>query len=159
MKRAIVFLSIILASGLTAVTVYNTLVDAQSWGAEIPTSIQVARDYYKHVDPRYFYLIVGPINQLLILLAIILFWKHSQLRLYFIGSFLLYAAIIILTITYFVPRDIILFTWPIEQHIEDIRAASTEWWQMNWLRTLLGLGGVFLSIKGLDGYYRARFAA
>ena len=31
-------------------TVHNTLVNAKSWGSEIPTSIQVARDYNKHVD-------------------------------------------------------------------------------------------------------------
>jgi hypothetical protein len=38
------------ASGLVMVTIYNTLVDAKSWGADIPGSIQAARDYFKHVD-------------------------------------------------------------------------------------------------------------
>jgi hypothetical protein len=77
MKRAVLFLSIILASGLVMVTVYNTVVDAKSWGSDIPSSIQAAREYYKHVDPRRFYALIGPPNMLLSLLTIILFWKEG----------------------------------------------------------------------------------
>lgn len=155
MKKAIVYLSIIFASGLVMVTIYNTLIDAGSWGSDIPASIQAARDYYKHVDPRRFYRIIGPPNLLLSLLTIILFWKNGvSLRIYFGTSFLLYAAIVILTFTYFVPRDLILFTWPIQDHLEEIRTAARQWSEMNWLRTLLGLAGVLFSCKGLDTYYK-----
>jgi hypothetical protein len=157
MKKCILFLSIICASGLTLVSIYNTIVDAKSWGSDIPTSIQTARDYYQHVDPRRFYAIAGPVNQVLILLTVILFWKDSvALRFYFVGSFALYAAIVMLTFAYFVPRDLILFTWPIPEHPEQIRAASAQWSRMNWLRSLLGLAGVLLSFKGLDTYYTTR---
>jgi uncharacterized membrane protein len=154
MKKAVIYLSIIIASGLTMVTVYNTIIDARSWGSDIPASIQTARDYYAHVDPRLFFLIFGPINQLLISLAIILFWKNPGTRLYFAASFLLYGGIVILTLLYFVPHDLILFTWPIADHLEEIKVAAAQWSQMNWLRTLLGLAGVLSSIKGLDNYYR-----
>jgi hypothetical protein len=157
MKKAILFLSIILASGLVMVTVYNTIVDAKSWGSDIPASIQAAREYYKHVDPRRFYAIIGPPNLLLSLLTIILFWKDGvSLRMYFGASFLLYAAIVILTLTYFIPRDLILFTSQVQTHIEEIRTASSQWLQMNWIRTLLGLAGVLCSCKGLDVYYRSQ---
>ena len=160
MKKAILFLSIIVASGLVMVTVYNTIVDAKSWGSDIPASIQAARDYFKHLDPRRFYAIIGPPNLSLSLLTIIVFWKDGvSLRVYFASSCLLYAAIVILTFTYFIPRDLILFTWPIQDHIEDIRTAASQWSEMNWLRTLLGLGGVMFSFKGLDTYYKTRAAA
>lgn len=55
----------------------------------------------------------------------------------FCNLFLLYPAIVILTFTYFIPRDLILFTWPIQDHIEEIRTAASQWSEMNWLRTLL----------------------
>src|SRR5262245_63817420 len=98
MKKWVLFVSILCASGLTLVSIYNTVVDAKSWGSDIPASIQTARDYYLHADPRCFYGVVGPINLLLILLTLILFWKHGvMLRIYFGGSFVLYAAIAILT--------------------------------------------------------------
>jgi hypothetical protein len=157
MKKTILFLSIIVASGLVMVTVYNTIVDARSWGSDIPASIQAAREYYKHVDPRRFYAITGPPNMLLSLLTIILFWKDGlRLRLYFGTAFLLYAAILILTFIYFIPRDLILFTAPIPDHLDEIRTAVTQWSQMNWLRTLLGLTGVLFSFKGLDTFYRTQ---
>ena len=149
MKKSILFLSIICASGLTKVSIYNTIIDAQSWGSDIPTSIQTARDYYQHVDPRRFFSLAGPVNEALILLTLILFWKDSvKLRVCFGTALVLYAGIVILTLAYFVPRDLILFTWPIPDHLEEIRAASAQWSHMNWLRSLLGLGGVLFSFKG-----------
>jgi Anthrone oxygenase len=157
MKKLILFLSIICASGLTMVTIYNSVVDAKSWGSDIPASIQTARDYFQHVDPRRFYEVAGPVNLVLIVLTLILFWKDSvSLRYFFAASFACYAAILILTLAYFVPRNLILFTWPIPDHLEQIRTASAQWTAMNWLRSLLGLAGVLFSFKGLDSYYDTR---
>ena len=155
MKKIIIFLSIITASGLVMITIYNLIVDAKSWGADIPASIQTVRDYYKYVDPRNFFAIIAPINQLLILLAIILFWKDGRkLRFYFSISFLLYAIIAILTFVYFIPRDIIIFSLPVEGNIEKIKTALAQWKDMNWLRTLIGLAGILSSCKGLDSFYK-----
>jgi hypothetical protein len=155
MKKLILFLSIISASGLLMITIYNLVVDAKSWGADIPTSIQTARDYYNKVDPRNFFAIIAPINQFLILLTIVLFWKDSiSLRIYFSVSFFSYAIIAMLTFIYFVPRDIIIFTSPIEGHAEQIKRALSQWKDMNWLRSLLGLVGILFSFKGLDTFYK-----
>jgi hypothetical protein len=157
MKKLILLLSIICASGLTMVTIYNSVVDARSWGSDIPASIQVARDYFQHVDPRRFYEVAGPANLVLIVLVLILFWKDSvSLRLYFAASLACYAAILLVTLAYFVPRNLILFTWSISDHLEQIRTAAAQWSAMNWLRTLLGLAGVLFSFKGLDTYYATR---
>lgn len=154
MKKLVIFFSIICASGLTLVRIYNTVIDAQSWASDIPASIQTARDYFQHVDPRRFYAVAGPINVILILLTIVLLWKDGvSLRLYFAISLLMYAAIVAVTLAYFIPRDLILFTWSIPNHLDQIRTAAAEWSHMNWLRTVLGLIGVLFSFKGLDAYY------
>jgi hypothetical protein len=157
MKKLILFLSIICGSGLTMVSIYNTVVDAKSWGSDIPASIQAARDYFQHVDPRRFYEIAGPVNLILIVLTLILFWMESvSLRFYFAASLASYAAILIVTLAYFVPHNLIIFTWPISDHLEQIRTASAQWSAMNWIRSLLGLAGVLFSFKGLDTYYATR---
>jgi len=157
MKKSILSLSIICASGLTMVSTYNTTVDAESWGSNVLTSIQTARDYFQHVDPRRFFTVAGPVNLIVIVLTLILFWNDSvKMRVYFATSLVLYAAIVILTLVYFVPRDLILFTSSIPDHIEEIRAASAQWSHMNWLRSLLGLAGVLFSFRGLDTYYKSR---
>src|SRR4029079_13790241 len=101
--------------------------------------------------------VVGPVNLVLILLTLILFWKDSvSLRYYLATSLASYAAILILTLAYFIPRDLILFTWSITDHLEQIRRASAQWSAMNWLRSLLGLAGVLSSFTGLDTYYAWR---
>jgi hypothetical protein len=156
-KKLILFLSIISASGLLMITIYNLVVDFKSWGADIPASIQTARNYYSQIDPRNFFQIIAPINQSLILLTIILFWKDSiSLRIYFSISFLLYAIIAILTVVYFVPRDIIIFTSPIEGNTEKIKTALSQWRNMQFLRSLLGLAGILATFKGLDTFYKIR---
>ena len=154
MKKLVLFLSIITASGLVMITIYNLLIDANSWGSNIPISIQTARDYYRQVDPRYFFQIIAPINQSLILATIILFWKDSvSLRFYFLIAFFLYAIIGALTVLYFVPRDLIIFTSPIENTV-DIERALSQWKHMNWVRSILGLAGVLCTFKGLDIFYK-----
>lgn len=88
MKKIILFSSLICASGLTLVSIYNNVIDAQSWASDIPASIQAGRDYFQHVDPRRFFTVFGPLNQILILLTIILFWKDGvSLRVCFATSF------------------------------------------------------------------------
>ena len=156
MKKLILFLSIICASGLVMITIYNLIVDASSWGSDIPSSIQTARDYYSRVDPRNFFQIIAPINQTLILMTIILFWKDAvSLRIYFSVAFLLYAIIAVMTFMYFVPRDMIIFNSPIE-NIGQIKAALSQWKQMNWLRSFLGLAGVLCTCRGLDIFYKMK---
>ncbi len=158
MKKLILYLSIISASGLVMITIYNLMVDANSWGSNMPASILTARDYYRQVDPRNFFRIIAPINQILILLAIILFWKDSKsLRLYFLAAFFLYAIIASLTFIYFVPRDMIIFNSPIE-NTGQIKTALSGWTRMNWLRTFLGLAGVLCTCKGLDIFYKNQSA-
>ena len=113
--------------------------------------------YFQHVDPRRFFTVAEPVNLILIVLTLILFWKDSvKIRVYFATSLALYAAIVILTLGYFVPRDLILFTSSIPDHIEEIKMAVAQWSHMNWLRSLLGLVGVLFSFIGLDTYYKSR---
>src|SRR5438105_4913573 len=114
MKKLILFLSIICASGLTMVNIYNGVIDAQSWASDMPASIQTARDYFQHVDPRRFYTIVGPVNEILILLTIVLFWKDAvSLRIYFATSFLLHTAVVVLSVAFLLPPNLIFFPWSI----------------------------------------------
>lgn len=125
----------------------------------MPVSIQTVRDYYKHVDPRSFFAIITPINQALILLTIILFWKDAKsLRLYFSISFLLYALVGLLTFIYFIPRDLIIFTSPIEGHTEEIQTALSQWKNMQLVRTFLGFAGIMFSFKGLHTFYKIQYS-
>jgi hypothetical protein len=53
MKTIILFASISIASGLLLVNMYTSLIDARSWGSDIPNSIATAREYFKTVNPHH----------------------------------------------------------------------------------------------------------
>ena len=66
----------------------------------------------------------------------------------------MYTAVVVLTVAYFLPRNLILFASSIPDHLDQIKAAAAQWSHMNWLRSGLGFVGVLFSFKGLDTYYQ-----
>jgi len=151
MKKIILFLSVTFAAGLLMTNVYNSLIDTKSWGANIPDSIQTARNYFQQVNPGNFFRIFSPINQVLALLTLILFWKRSKsVRLFFGIAFLLFVMTDVVTFAYFYPRNDILFKSSAIENIEKIKTAWSQWSQMNWIRSLIGAGGLFFSFRGLN---------
>ncbi|MBX2934283.1 MAG: hypothetical protein KF825_08555 [Ferruginibacter sp.] len=62
-----------LASGLLFTNIYYSMIDAKSWGNDIPGLIEAASEYFKAVNTRDFSRIFSPINQVLTGVAFILF--------------------------------------------------------------------------------------
>lgn len=153
MKKTILFLSIAVASGALFINVYNSVVDAASWGSNIPESIQTARQYYSTVTPATFLRVFSPINQVLALLALVLFWKSaSAVRKYLGIALLMYIATDALTFGYFYPRIAIMFESGTDAEV--ITHAWQEWSAMNWVRSLIILVGVFFSSLSLHKIYK-----
>lgn len=52
MKPFILFIYIIIGSGILFVNIYNSLIDAPNWGRSIPSSLETARHYFqqKHLE-------------------------------------------------------------------------------------------------------------
>src|SRR5882757_5161205 len=78
LRKLSLALAIALAAGLLFADIYNSMVDARNWGANIPASIQTARDYFKTANPGTFYRIFSPANQGAGLLALILCWQAGK---------------------------------------------------------------------------------
>ena len=154
MKTVAVFLSIGLASGLLFVNLYTSLVDAPSWGSNLPDSIATARAYYKTVNPGTFFRLFSPLNQLLGLLVLILFWRASPAIRWSLGiAFLLYVLGDVFTFAYFYPRNAILFHTAPLTDVGLLRKTWSEWTAMNWLRSLLLLAGLSCSVWALHKIY------
>ena len=110
MRKICVFASLALMAAMLSVNVYNSIVDARSWSANIPDSILTARNYFKTVNPGTFFRTASPFNQLLALAALVACWKSGRkVRLYFGLAFLLAVLTDALTFAYFYPRNEILF--------------------------------------------------
>lgn len=154
MKTIILFLSVSLASGLLLTNVYNSLIDVKSWGSDIPNSIAAAREYFKSTNPGDFFRIFSPANQVLALLVLILFWKSSpSIRGYLGISLVLYILVDVLTFAYFYPRNDIMFKADGLTDIDLFKKTVSEWSNMNWVRNLILMAGLFFSCLSLHKIY------
>ncbi len=154
MKKLILFTSISVASGLLFVNLYNSLVDAQSWGSDLPHSIATARAYFKTVIPGTFFRFFSPLNQMVGLLALLLFWKSSPaVRRYLGAAFVLYALSDVFTFAYFYPRNDIMFKTAPLTDVALLKKAWSEWSAMNWLRSGMTGAGLFFSFLSLHNVY------
>jgi len=156
MKNIILFLSISIASGILFVNLYTSLIDAKSWGSDIPNSIAAAREYFKAVTPGDYFRIFSPLNQVVGLLALIVFWKSSpSIRLCLGIAFALYVLGDVLTFTYFYPRNDIMFKDAQLTDADLLRKVWSEWTFMNWVRSFMILIGLSLSWLSLHKIYSA----
>jgi hypothetical protein len=157
MNLLLLFASISLASGLLFVNIYTSMVDAKSWGANIPQSIETAREYFKTVNPGKFFRIISPINQVVVLLVLILSWKVSvTLRIYLGMALALYIYVDVFTFAYFYPRNKIMFETTPLPGIDRLKNALTGWRTMNWLRSFIMLAGLVFSFLALNEIYIAK---
>lgn len=145
MKQILLFLSISLASGLLLMNIYNSLIDTKAWGSDIPNSIETTRQYYKSVNPGNFYRVFSPLNQVLALLLVVLFWKFSPgVRWFLVAAFVMYVLTDVFTFAYFYPRNDIMFKTAALTDVETLKRVWAEWDFMNWVRSgVLAVGVVF----------------
>ncbi|MCW3119411.1 MAG: hypothetical protein JWM28_3493 [Chitinophagaceae bacterium] len=154
MKIIILFASISIASGLLFVNLYTSLVDVKSWGSNVPNSIAAARDYFKAANPGDFFRLFSPVNQVLGLLVLILFWRSSpSIRLCLGTAFFLYILGDVLTFAYFYPRNDLMFKTAALTDVDLLRKTVLEWRMMNWIRSLIILAGLGFSFLSLHKIY------
>lgn len=157
MKLLFLFASIALASGLLFANIYTSLIDARSWGADIPRSIETAREYFKTVNPGNFFRIFSPANQVVALLVLILFWKVSATARIYLGMALaLYVCTEMFTFAYFYPRNSIMFEKGSLTDIDTLKKAWMGWSTMNWLRSFVIFAGLVFSFLALHKIYTAK---
>ena len=158
MKNVLLFLSVGIASGLLFVNIYTSLIDAKSWGSDIPNSIAKAREYFQTVNPGNFFRLFSPVNQVMALLVLILFWKLSPSVRFFLGAALvMYILADVFTFAYFYPRNDIMFKTAQLTDVDVLKKAWSEWDTMNWLRSLILLTGLFFSFLSLHKIYFTSF--
>jgi|SRR5688572_32581649 len=154
MKKITLFVSISLASGLLFTNLFTSLIDARSWGCDIPNSIATAREYFKTVNPGDFFRLFSPINQALGLIVLVLFWKASpSIRLGLGIALVCYVSAEAMTFIYFFPRNDIMFRDAKLTDVELLKKTWSEWNSMNWVRTAILVIGVFFSCLSLHKIY------
>ena len=155
MRTIILYIYIILGSGMLFANMYNSLVDAAIWGSDIPNSIDTARNYFKEITPANFFQIFGTMLHPLSIIAIISYWKSfPNTRLYLIAACILFILVDVFTVAYFFPRNDIMFRTTPLTDIETLKNAWQQWNAMNWLRSLISLMGVICTCIALHKTYK-----
>ena len=151
MKKIILYTCVAFSSGLFFANIYNSIVNAANWESNVPHSIKAAKDFFIVANPGTFFQLIDPANELLILLALILFWKQStSIRMNLGVALLFFILSTVLTFTYFYPRNEIMFLSEQLTDTETLKRAATEWGRMNWVRSLLMLAGLVCAFLALD---------
>ena len=150
----ILFASIALASGLLFTNIYTSIIDARSWGADIPNSIATARQYFKSVNPGNFFRIFSPANQLLGILALVVFWKTApSIRICLGAALIMYLLAEAMTFGYFYPRNDLMFRSLSPDDSNQLRKIWAEWASVNWVRSAVLLIGICCSFLALHKIY------
>jgi uncharacterized membrane protein len=139
--------TVIVIGGVLGANVYTSWVDARNWGANIPSSLTTAREYFAVVNPGSFFRAVSPIAQLLALLALIICWKVPGARIAAASALALTVAGDVMTFAYFYPRNDIMFVNPM--NAEAAAAAWRGWSAMNHVRSVLILGALTAELVAL----------
>ena len=83
MKKIVLYTIVAFSSGLFFTNIYNSIVNAANWESNIPQSITATKDFFVVANPGTFFHLIDPTNLILIVVALILFWKKSTtIRLY-----------------------------------------------------------------------------
>lgn len=151
MRKIVLYASVAFSSGLFFTLVFNSIVNAANWENNIPQSITATREFFVVANPGTFFQLVDPANMLLVVLALILCWKQSSsIRLYLGIGLLCYITSMILTFTYFYPRNDVMF---LSQPLPDtatLKKAAAEWGRMGWVRCFLSLAGLVCTFLALN---------
>lgn len=151
MGKLVLYAVVGFSSGLFFTLVYNSIVNAANWESNIPQSITATKDFFVVANPGTFFKVVDPTTTLLTVLALILFWKKpTSIRLYLGIALFCYIISMILTFTYFYPRNDIMFLSEQLPDTETLKKAAFEWGRMGWVRCLLTLIGLVCSFLALD---------
>jgi hypothetical protein len=152
-QRVALYVAIIVVGGVLGANVYNSVVDAPSWGSAIPTSLETARRYFAVGNPGTFFRVASPLGQVATLVVLAVCWRFgARVRTLAAAAFALIVAAELFTFAYFFPRNAIMLTQAM-----DVAAASRawhEWSGMNHVRSAIALAALLCELAALSQFER-----
>jgi hypothetical protein len=152
-QRVVLYLSIIALGSVLGANAYTSVVDAPSWGASIPESLETARKYFQSTNPGTFFRVASPLAQILTLVALVVCWRTgTRIRLLIAVAFGLTICTDLLTFFYFYPRNDIMLIQTID--VPAATRAWQEWSSMNHVRSGLVLLALVCQLAALSRFER-----
>src|SRR3982751_1724806 len=109
-------------------TIFCVIVEYPNWFADVPSSLEATRSFYKAFNPGYFFQTMAPLSLLTGIAFVITGWRIAQARNFVLISLAALVAAELLTVIYIYPRLNVLFYGPsvASQSVEALRLAAQQ---------------------------------
>lgn len=139
-------------------TIFSVLVEYPNWFADVPTSLEATRNFYKVFHPGYFFQIFGPLSVLSGIAFVIAGWRMSGARNLVAVSVVVFVAIELLTFFYIYPRLNTLFVADLgSQSVDALRLAAQQFTIADNIRTGLCFVANAFAIAAVFRFFKNRY--
>ena len=142
-NELLVTLALLGVALLLGATAYESVVMAPNYEREIPSSINLARQFLKRTTPAHYFRIIAPLTLLVLVVDVIACWRFPHPRWWLLGGLGSIAVADAITFAFHYPRLTIMFKSPEPEDLTLLRRATREWTVGNYVRLVL-LGAAFL---------------
>lgn len=149
-KEMLLCAAIIFLGALFGASVYESVVMAPNYRADIPESLEHVRRFMSVTNPGTFFRVAAPLVQISLLVSLILNWKRPRgRRWWLITALILVVLADAITFTFHYPRNAILFTEPLNVAPQVLEQAAGEWAYGNYIRFSLVAVALVCTLKAL----------
>jgi len=134
---------------LFGATIYESVIMAPNYERDIPSSIELARQFLRRRTPANYFRIISPLTQLLLFGSVIACWGVLDARWSLIEALGALVLADIITFTYHYPRLAIMFKGPMPEDLQHLRRAARQWATGNWVRAFLLLVALLVVVRAL----------
>jgi hypothetical protein len=134
---------------LLGATVYESVVMAPNYGRDLPTSIDLARQFLRRTTPAHFFRPIMPITQLLLLAGVVAAWQVAAARWQLLTALGLLVLLDVITFTFHYPRLAIMFKAPIPENPAGLARAAREWALGNIVRAFLLVAAFLAALQAV----------
>lgn len=141
-------------------TIFSVMVEYPNWFADVPSSLEATRNFYRVLHPGYFFQTFAPLLLLTGIGFVIASWRLAPVRNLVLISIAIMVAIELLTFFYIYPRLWIMFgPDAASQTVEAMRRAASDFTTADRMRTAMGFVASGCSIGALFRFFRYRYGA
>ena len=139
-------------------TIFAVMVEYPNWFANVPSSLEATRTFYRVLHPGYFFQVFGPLMVISAVAFVLVGWRISNVRNLVLITLAVFIAIELLTFLYIYPRlDIMLGPDAGAQSVEMLRQSASEFTMADRVRTLMDFVASGLAIAALFRFFRYKY--
>jgi hypothetical protein len=140
-------------------TIFSILVEYPNWFANLPSSLEATRNFYKVFHPGYFFQSVVPVTFLTGIVAALVGWRIAAARNFVLIGLAVLLSAELLTFFYIYPRLGVMFGPEAgSQSLEALRLAAQQFTDADRIRTGLTLIANLLAVGAVLSLFRRRSA-